>query len=67
MVQDEKIVAKLNAAEEKLSLMEKEKLRIQKVNLNNNKSLQFYCDLGWDGKWTRGWVIFLPDKKNVTG
>ena len=31
VVQDEKLVAKLSAAEEKLSLLEKEKLRIQKV------------------------------------
>lgn len=32
VVQDEKVVAKLHAAEEKLSLMEKEKLRIEKVS-----------------------------------
>jgi hypothetical protein len=32
VVQDEKLIAKLSATEEKLSLMEKEKLRIQKVS-----------------------------------
>ena len=31
VIQDEKLVAKLTVSEEKLSLLEKEKLRIQKV------------------------------------